>query len=92
MIVSAPKRVTRGTPMTVGARGDVVAARLMRPGAPTHTTDVEQRTIALTLQREGSSLRLGVPPQKTIVPPGYYMLFLVNAQGVPSVAHWVRVP
>jgi streptogramin lyase len=25
------------------------------------------------------------------VPPGYYMLFLVDRKGVPSIAHWVRV-
>lgn len=26
-----------------------------------------------------------------IAPPGWYMLFVVNASGVPSVARWVHV-
>jgi streptogramin lyase len=32
-----------------------------------------------------------MPGSDNLVPPGYYMLFLVNAKGVPSIAHWVRV-
>ncbi|MGH3148579.1 MAG: galactose oxidase-like domain-containing protein, partial [Rubrobacter sp.] len=34
---------------------------------------------------------LAAPPNSNIAPPGYYMPFLVNAQGVPSVAKFVRV-
>jgi hypothetical protein len=26
------------------------------------------------------------------VPPGYYMLFVTNKAGVPSLARWVQVP
>ena len=33
-----------------------------------------------------------MPANHNEVPPGYYMLFLVNGQGVPSVASFVRFP
>jgi len=31
------------------------------------------------------------PPDARIAPPGYYMLFLLNRQGVPSIARFVQV-
>jgi hypothetical protein len=31
------------------------------------------------------------PPNANYAPPGWYMLFLVNSTGVPSVASWVQV-
>ena len=33
-----------------------------------------------------------MPSNRNDVPPGYYMLFIVNGQGVPSVASFVRFP
>jgi len=32
-----------------------------------------------------------MPGNANLVPPGYYMLFVVNRRGVPSIARWVRV-
>ena len=32
------------------------------------------------------------PPNGNIAPPGYYMLFVLNTAGVPSVAKFVRLP
>ena len=34
---------------------------------------------------------MAAPPSSAVAPPGYYMLFLLNQQGVPSAARWVRV-
>ncbi|WP_155060637.1 radical copper oxidase GlxA [Streptomyces blattellae] len=69
----------------------VTAARLMRPSAVTHTTDVEQRSIALDLTRTGDSVTVEVPEDRTLVPPGWYMLFVTDAQGTPSEAKWLQV-
>ncbi|MFI5753911.1 galactose oxidase-like domain-containing protein [Streptomyces sp. NPDC051569] len=74
------------------ARPDrIVTARLMRPSAVTHSTDVEQRSIALTLSRTGDSVTVDVPSDPALVPPGWYMLFVTDARGVPSEAKWIRV-
>jgi hypothetical protein len=32
-----------------------------------------------------------MPPSPGVAPPGYYMLFVLNAKGVPSVAEWVQL-
>ncbi|MFE1801942.1 galactose oxidase-like domain-containing protein [Streptomyces sp. NPDC059517] len=69
----------------------VVNARLMRPSAVTHTTDVEQRSIALELTRSKDSVTVAVPKDRTLVPPGWYMLFVSDADGTPSEAKWVQV-
>ncbi|WP_329185922.1 kelch motif-containing protein [Streptomyces sp. NBC_01428] len=69
----------------------VTKARLMRPSAVTHTTDVEQRSIELGLTKTTNSVTVEVPKDPALVPPGWYMLFVTDAQGTPSEAKWVRV-
>ncbi|SEE49653.1 protein of unknown function [Streptomyces sp. 3213] len=69
----------------------VVKARLMRPSSVTHTTDVEQRSIELGLVKDGKSVTVDVPNDRALVPPGWYMLFVTDAQGTPSEAKWIQV-
>src|SRR5207253_9585950 len=38
------------------------------------------------------SLTATAPANAATAPAGYYMLFIVNGNGVPSVAGWVRLP
>lgn len=69
----------------------VVKARLMRPSAVTHTTDVEQRSVDLTLTKSRTSVTVEVPDDPALVPPGWYMLFVTDAKGTPSEAKWIQV-
>ncbi|MEV0912349.1 kelch motif-containing protein [Streptomyces hokutonensis] len=69
----------------------VAKARLMRPSSVTHTTDVEQRSIELGLVKDGKSVTVDVPNDRALVPPGWYMLFVTDAQGTPSEAKWIQV-
>jgi hypothetical protein len=32
-----------------------------------------------------------VPANPNLAPPGWYMLFLVDQQGVPSIASWIQI-
>ncbi|MFF2850570.1 galactose oxidase-like domain-containing protein [Streptomyces sp. NPDC058001] len=86
--LTANRRATFATEHT----DRITGARLMRPSAVTHTTDVEQRSIALTLTRTKDSLTVEVPDDRTLVPPGWYMLFVTDAEGTPSEAKWIKVP
>jgi radical copper oxidase GlxA-like protein/galactose oxidase-like protein len=66
--------------------------RLMRPDNPTHVTDVNARSIAVPFRRVGGNdLDVTIPSNTNLMPPSYYMLFAVNAKGIPSTAFWVRV-
>ncbi|MEV1009968.1 kelch motif-containing protein [Streptomyces sp. NPDC049881] len=74
-----------------GDAGRITEARLMRPSAVTHTTDVEQRSIRLGVEAGEGEVAFTVPEDPSLVPPGWYMLFATDAEGTPSEASWVRV-
>jgi PKD repeat protein len=64
---------------------------LVRPGAPTHSFDMEQRLVGLSYSAGSGVLNVTAPPDRNIAPPGYYMLFVLNSAGVPSVATFVQL-
>ncbi len=64
---------------------------LMRNGAPTHAFDMDQRYVGLSFTAGSGVLNVTGPPNGNIAPPGYYMLFLLNSAGVPSVASMVQM-
>ncbi|MEU6378470.1 kelch motif-containing protein [Streptomyces sp. NPDC046909] len=69
----------------------ITKARLMRPSAVTHTTDVEQRSIELGVTKNANAVTFDVPKDPALVPPGWYMLFVTDADGTPSEAKWIQV-
>jgi hypothetical protein len=64
---------------------------LIRPGAPTHSFDMEQRLVGLSFTTGNGTLTVTAPPNGNIAPPGYYMLFLLNSSGVPSAAKFTKL-
>lgn len=64
---------------------------LMRLGAPTHAFDMEQRMVGLSFTAASGVLNATAPSNGNIAPPGYYMLFILNSAGVPSVAQIVQL-
>jgi galactose oxidase len=65
----------------------VSSAALIRYGTATHTVNTDQRRIPLTLAESGGNqYTADVPADSGILLPGYYMLFVMNANGVPSVS------
>jgi hypothetical protein len=64
---------------------------LVRPGAATHAFDMEQRLVGLSYTVGSGVLNVIAPPNGNIAPPGYYMLFVLDSAGVPSVARFVRL-
>jgi hypothetical protein len=92
-LTGGPSRLQRGQTgtFTTPDSGSIVKARLMHPSAVTHVTDVQQRSIALTIKHEPGGVALTVPAGAGLVPSGWYMLFVDNGRGVPSVARWVKI-
>jgi hypothetical protein len=64
---------------------------LVRLGAVTHSNNMEQRYIPLLFAAGATSLTAVAPADANVAPPGLYMLFIVDANGVPSVARMVSV-
>lgn len=93
VIQSAPASAQRGSSINVTMQGAVTAFSLMRLSATTHSVNNDQRRVPLSITAvSGTIYTLAVPSDPGIVLPGYYMLFAMNAQGVPSVAATVQIP
>ncbi|WP_271078516.1 aldehyde oxidase family protein [Aurantiacibacter sp. MUD61] len=68
---------------TLRIRSSLAAAdtevALIRPGAATHHTDTEQRYVALNpTDISGNELSVTIPDDRNLIPPGYYMLWIVK--------------
>ena len=97
-----PRPVIGGAPTDIGygdrfhvtttQAADIKWVSLIRPSAVTHSTDTEQRVVAVPFKRTRSGdLALTITDEPNIAPPGWYMMFVTNSDGVPSVAHWVHL-
>jgi galactose oxidase len=86
VISSASTTGVLGGTVTATTTAPVVNFVLMRLSSVTHTVNNDQRRIPLQMQStNGNSYTLAIPSNPGIVLPGYYWLFALNAQGVPSV-------
>lgn len=94
VILTAPATLDYGATFKVKSTtpAAITSAVLIRPGAVTHSFNHNQRLIELEITgRTSQQLTLTAPPNAFVAPPGYYMLFLVTAAGVPSVAKFVHI-
>ena len=94
VIDAAPPALTYGQNVEVQTpqAAQVAKASLVAPGATTHSEDTSQRLISLDhTQLAADILRITGPATPDLAPPGWYMLFLVDTQGIPSTAHWIQL-
>lgn len=91
-ITSAPDEVGYGQTFKIGSPDtDLSRAVLIAPGATTHATDMHQRYVPVRMHETADGASIVAPPDPNHAPPGYYMLFVVDEAGVPSIAEWVRL-
>ena len=69
----------------------VTRVALMRSGSTTHQVNTDQRHLFLAFTRSGTTISATVPANRNLAPPGRYLVFLLNGDGVPSVGRWVAV-
>lgn len=93
-LAGGPKKIERGGSATFTTRdsASVKSARLIRPSASTHVTDIDQKSIALKLEKTADGVTVTVPESRNLVQSGWYMLFVTDDKGTPSKAQWVNVP
>ena len=92
-VTSVPGSATYGSNFSVSTpdAGSIASVALMRPGATTHAFDEDQRFLNLTFQQGSGGITVQAPANANLAPPGYYMLFLINQSGVPSVASFIKI-
>ena len=65
---------------------------LIRTSSTTHNNNMDQRCIILPiLDKTNDTLRLSSPQDSSWAPPGYYMLFLIDENGIPSIAKFTKI-
>lgn len=73
------------------AAAQITGVRWIRLGSVTHAFDANQRANGLTFTRASGQVRVTTPANSRRAPPGHYLLFLLNRNGVPSAGRVVRV-
>jgi hypothetical protein len=93
VIQSAPSEIAYGSPFAVDADrpGEIARVSLITLGANTHSVNFTQRYVGLSFTASGSGLAVVAPDTAAEAPPGWYMLFITDAQGIPSAAKILRL-
>jgi galactose oxidase len=90
-ITTAPATAANGATITVATNRTVTAFSIIRMGTATHSVDTDQRRLSLTPTTVGGGYQLTIPSDKGIAVPGYWMLFALDANGVPSIAKTIKI-
>ncbi|HLA74801.1 MAG TPA: galactose oxidase-like domain-containing protein [Gammaproteobacteria bacterium] len=91
VITAAPATVAWKQSFVISTPSSVTKAVLIAPGATTHGNDMSQRLVPLAITPTTGGITAVAPPSANVAPPGYYMLFVLDSQGVPSVAKWIQL-
>ena len=77
--------------VTSSYAAQITGVRWIRLGSVTHAFDANQRANTLTFSRGTGKVNVTAPADSRRAPPGHYLLFLLNRNGVPSVGTIVQV-
>ena len=91
-ILAAPDDVSIGQNFTVGVGAAAIQrVTLVRTGSVTHSVNMDQRFLELPFTSSAGTLFVQAPTTPNSAPPGYYILFVINSAGVPSIGKIVRM-
>jgi hypothetical protein len=80
-----------GFTITTPDAASITSVVLIRLGSVTHGFNQSQRYVPLSFTQGNGVLNVQAPTSANETLPGHYMLFIVNGNGVPSVAPIVRI-
>ncbi|MDQ3136329.1 MAG: DUF1929 domain-containing protein [Gemmatimonadota bacterium] len=92
-ISSAPTSARYGQSFVVGTSSPAAVAKVsfIALGSTTHAFDANQRFMWLDFTTTTGGISVKAPASRNLAPPGYYMLFTLNGNGVPSKARIIRL-
>lgn len=94
IISSAPTAVSYGSTFSVGtsSSASITQVTWLRLGSVTHAFNQDQRFNNLSFTATSSTqLNVTAPANPNLAPPGYYMMFLINSAGAPSMASFIHL-
>ncbi len=89
VIIQSPQQIDYGVnfEVTVDAPSDIKSIALIRSGSMSHSLCTDRRYVKVPFsQLQSGALHVTAPVYPGTAVGGYYMLFVVNKQGVPSLA------
>jgi galactose oxidase len=92
-IQAAPGAIDPGSSFLVQTAdaAQVAKVTLLALGSVTHAFDQNQRFLKLPFTVTSGGLTVTAPASNLAAPPGYYLLFILDGRGVPSVARIVKL-
>ncbi len=92
-ITSAPLDVQYGNSflVTTPNAASISKVTVIRIGSVTHSFNMGQVINELSFTATAGGLNITAPSDSNVAPPGYYMLFILNGNGVPSIAKFVKI-
>jgi galactose oxidase-like protein len=91
-IDSAPDALDIGQQFTMDVTASSVSrVTLVKTGAVTHSFNMDQRFLELPFTATNGQLSVLAPQRASDATPGYYLLFAIDGNGVPSVGKIVKV-
>ena len=92
-ITSAPNAIPYNAPFVISTPNPTSISKvaLARLDSVTHSVSMEQRYVPLSFTRGGTAVNATSPANANIAPPGFYMLLIIDQQGVPSTAKMLRI-
>ena len=86
-ITGAPTAIVLGQQFLIDVPGAAAITRvtMIRTGSVTHSFNMDQRFLEPKFERIGNQLNIYAPVNLNRAPPGKYLLFVIDAQGVPSI-------
>jgi galactose oxidase-like protein/Big-like domain-containing protein len=92
-IISAPSSVGYGQTFEVVTpnKAQVTEVRWIRLSAVTHAFDAGQLANKLTFSSTANGVNVTAPASPNLAPPGFYLLFILNRNGVPSEGKIIKI-
>src|SRR5690349_6211391 len=69
----------------------ITDVRWIRLGSVTHAFDANQRANTLAFSTTANKVTVTAPQNGKLAPPGHYLVFILNRNGVPSVGKVIKV-
>ena len=91
VINSGTATAVTGDSLTLNGSNNIAAFNMLRLAALTHHHTTDQRFIPLNFQASGGDYALELPSNPNVLIPGFYWVFALDANGVPSQGHTVQI-
>ncbi|MFC5577042.1 galactose oxidase-like domain-containing protein [Lysobacter niabensis] len=93
IISTSPMTVNPGATIAIGTPepARITRVTLLKTGSVTHSFNMDQRFLELPFTVAGNAVNASLPANAFETPPGFYMVFVFDDQGVPSEAAMLRI-